>query len=189
LAAAAASERCLILRRPPSHQRLVSRAVTEVPAALRAFVEKIIRSPGHKLMPKAARGAGALQPWTRTLLTEIDIDNSDGVLTAGLYGIVRLSAARPQPTIVLSSDAVVFDKSGLFAAVYDNGVIHLRHLDLAADDGAQVEVRSGLKPGDRVVLNPPAELSDGMRVAAVDTARPITASADPMQRISASGEK
>jgi multidrug efflux pump subunit AcrA (membrane-fusion protein) len=126
-----------------------------------------------------------LQAGTRTLLTEIDIDNSAGVLTAGLYGVVRLSIARPQPAIVIPSDAVIFDKSGLCAAVYDGGTIRLHHLDLSADDGSQVEVRGGLKPGDRVVLNPPAQLTDGMRVAAADTPQSIAAGNGAMTRVSA----
>jgi len=85
--------------------------------------------------------------------------------------------ARAQPTILLPSAAVVFDKNGLNAAVYEDGVVHLHHLDLASDDGAQVEVRGGLKPGDRVVLNPPAEIADGMRVAAAELPPPIAAGA------------
>ena len=145
--------------------------------------------PGRTFRGVVARRAGALQTGTRTLLTEVDIDNAKGELTAGLYGIVRLSIARPQPAIVLPSNAVVFDKRGLSAAVYADGAIHLRHLDLAADDGAQVEVRDGLKPGDRVVVNPPAELADGMRVVAADVSAPATAETQPMMRVSAAREK
>jgi RND family efflux transporter MFP subunit len=140
--------------------------------------------PGRSFHGVVARRAGALQAGTRTLLTEIDIDNSAGVLTAGLYGVVRLSIARPQPAIVIPSDAVIFDKSGLCAAVYDGGVIRLHRLDLSVDDGSQVEVRDGLKPGDRVVLNPPAQLTDGMRVAAADAPQSIAAGNGAMTRLS-----
>jgi multidrug efflux pump subunit AcrA (membrane-fusion protein) len=124
--------------------------------------------PGRVFRGVVARHAGALQAGTRTLLTEVDIDNADEVLTPGLYGIVRLSIARPAPVFVLPSNAVVFDRNGLSAGVYDEGVVHLRHLELAEDNGAQVVVRSGLKAGDRVVINPPIDLVDGMRVAATD---------------------
>jgi multidrug efflux pump subunit AcrA (membrane-fusion protein) len=134
--------------------------------------------PGRIFRGVVARHAGALQAGTRTLLTEVDIDNADEVLRPGLYGIVRLSIARPAPVFVLPSNAVVFDRNGLSAGVYDEGVVHLRHLELAEDNGAQVVVRSGLKPGDRVVINPPVDLVDGLRVAATDTDQKTAANAE-----------
>jgi hypothetical protein len=66
---------------------------------------------------------------------------------------------------------VIFNQDGLSAAVYRDGTLQLRHLDLAADDGAQVEVRSGLQAGDQVILDPPVNAVDGMRVG---TASPPT---------------
>ena len=65
---------------------------------------------------------------------------------------------------MVPSEAIVSDRDGLNAAVYDDGVARLRPLEIAADNGAEVEIRKGLNPGDRVVLNPPANLTDGMRV-------------------------
>jgi RND family efflux transporter MFP subunit len=120
--------------------------------------------PGRVFHGTVARNASALQQQTRTLLTEVDVNNADGALTAGLYGVVHLKEPRPQPVVLVPSQAVIFDKDGLSAAVYENGEAHLRHLDLEADDGAQVEVRAGLKPGDQLILNPPVGLFDGMRV-------------------------
>lgn len=143
--------------------------------------------PGRVFHGVIARHAGALQAGTRTLLTEIDIDNSEGVLTPGLYGIVRLSIPRQQPVIVLPSNAVVFDRNGLSAAVDDNGIVRLHHLDLAQDDGANVLVRAGLAPGDRVIMNPPADLAEGMRVAATDADRPMAARPEQAAAIVARG--
>ena len=48
--------------------------------------------------------------------------------------------------------------------VDDNGVVRLRHLDVAADNGGTVDVRTGLRAGDRLILNPPIGATDGMRV-------------------------
>jgi RND family efflux transporter MFP subunit len=124
--------------------------------------------PGRIFRGVVARNASELQAGTRTLLTEIDIDNADGTLNAGLYGTVRLSVVRQEPVFSLPSTAVVFDKNGLSAAVYENGAAHLRHLDVAEDDGAQVIVRAGIKAGDRVIVNPPVDLTDDMRVAAAE---------------------
>jgi hypothetical protein len=108
--------------------------------------------PIRALMPNGIQ-PNSLQPGTRTLLTEVDVDNSSGELRAGLYCTVRLSIPRQQPIIVIPSQAVVFNDKGLSAAIDGNGIARLRHLDLARDDGANVEVRSGLNPGDRVLLS------------------------------------
>jgi multidrug efflux pump subunit AcrA (membrane-fusion protein) len=61
---------------------------------------------------------------------------------------------------------VIFDKDGLSVAVVADGRAVLRHLDILADDGAQVEVRAGLQPGDRIILNPPANIQTGMKIQA-----------------------
>ena len=118
--------------------------------------------PGQVFHGRVARNASALATGTRTLLTEVDVDNKDGTLTAGLYGIVHLEEPRVHPVILVPSEAVIFNKNGLSAAVLEDGRIHVRDLDLQADDGAQVEVRAGLKPGDKVILSPPVNLTDGM---------------------------
>ena len=110
-------------------------------------------------MPITCADAG-----TRTLLTEVDVDNKDGVLTAGLYGILHLQVRRSNPVVLIPSQAVIFNKDGLSAAVVSNGKVELRKLELEADNGVDVEVRIGLRPGDRVILSPPANIADGMRV-------------------------
>jgi RND family efflux transporter MFP subunit len=122
-----------------------------------------------------ARDASQLDQQTRTVLTEVDVDNPDGKLTAGLYGVVHLKEPRPTSVVLVPSQAVIFDKNGLSAAVYENGVARLRHLDLEADDGAQVEVRAGLEPGDQLILNPPVGLSDGMKVATTSETTKVAA--------------
>jgi RND family efflux transporter MFP subunit len=129
---------------------------------------RVPEMPGRVFHGVVARNATALQPGTRTLLTEIDIDNADGALNAGLYSTVLLAIPRDHPVFVLPSTAIVFDKNGLSAAVYDNGTAHLRHLDVAEDDGAQVVVRDGIRAGDRVIVNPPVDLSEDMCVAAAE---------------------
>jgi RND family efflux transporter MFP subunit len=120
--------------------------------------------PGRTFHGTVARNAQALQAGTRTLLTEVDVDNKDGTLLPGVYCTVHLAVPRPQPVVTVPSQAIIFDKTGLSVAVYENGVARLRHLDVLADNGADVEVRSGLKPDDQIILNPPIGIVDGMRV-------------------------
>jgi RND family efflux transporter MFP subunit len=120
--------------------------------------------PGRDFHGVVARNAGALATETRTLLVEVDVDNKDQALSAGLYGIVHFQEPRDKPVVIVPSEAVIFDKDGLNVAVLDHGHAVLRHLTVLHDNGAQVEVRDGLAPGDRVILNPPANLVGGMKV-------------------------
>jgi multidrug efflux pump subunit AcrA (membrane-fusion protein) len=61
---------------------------------------------------------------------------------------------------------VIFNKDGLSAAVVIDGKVKIRKLDLEADDGTEVEVRAGLRPGDHVIVSPPVNATDGMQVEA-----------------------
>lgn len=129
--------------------------------------------PGRVFHGKVARNASALQPGTRTRLTEVDVENSDGTLFPGLYCTVRLFIRRPQPVITIPSEAVIFNAHGLSAAVYEDGRVRIKPLDVLADNGANVEVRAGLNPGDQVILNPPVDIAEGMRVATAEQSRHV----------------
>jgi len=129
--------------------------------------------PNRVFEGKVARNARALAAGSRTLLTEVDVNNKDGVLAAGLYSIIHLQVNRPGSVIVIPSQAVIFNKDGLSAAVVSDGKVELRKLELAADNGADVEVQVGLKPGDRVIVSPPANVADGMRVEPVETTEAV----------------
>ncbi len=120
--------------------------------------------PGRTFRGTISRNANALQAGTRTLLTEVDVDNTDGTLHPGLYCTVRFSIPRKRPVIIVPAEAVIFDERGLSVAIAAGGRAHLRHIELAADNGAEVEVKQGLDPGERVILNPPIDIADGMPV-------------------------
>jgi RND family efflux transporter MFP subunit len=120
--------------------------------------------PGRVFHGTVARNAAALAADTRTLLAEVDVNNADGALSAGLYGVVHLQEKRDTPVMLVPSEAVIFNKDGLSVAVVADGHAAIRHLDVLSDDGAQVEIRAGLRAGDRVILNPPVNLEDGMPV-------------------------
>jgi RND family efflux transporter MFP subunit len=128
--------------------------------------------PGRVFHGQLSRNASALQPDTRTVLAEVDVDNSDGTLAPGLYAIVHLKEPRPYPVAIVPSPAVVFDASGLHVAVDEDGVVRLRPITLAADNGATVEVRSGLNLGDQLILDPPIGITDGMRVTITPSSEP-----------------
>jgi hypothetical protein len=66
--------------------------------------------------------------------------------------------------VMVASNAIIFNQDGVQAAVVENGVAHLRKIDIARDFGTEVQVSDGLKLGDQVILDPPADLTDGAKV-------------------------
>ena len=122
--------------------------------------------PGRSFPGKVTRIARALQPGSRTLLTEIDVPNPDGALSPGIYCTVDLHIPRKTPSLVVPADAVVFDQNGLHVAVVRDGKANMQKISIERDFGKQVEVQPGrLEAGDRVILNPPVDLAEGSRVA------------------------
>jgi RND family efflux transporter MFP subunit len=121
--------------------------------------------PNRSFPGTVTRIARALQPGSRTLLTEIDVPNPDGALSPGIYCVVDLHIPRKTPSVVVPADAVVFDENGLHVAVVNNGTVHLQKISIARDFGTEVEVHQGLKAGDQVVLNPMVDLAEGRKVA------------------------
>jgi len=129
-------------------------------------VIRVPELPGRAFPGKVTRIATALQPGSRTLLTEIDVPNPDGALQPGIYCTVELYIPRKTPSMIIPADAVVFDENGLHVAVVENAVVHMQKISIARDFGTQVEVHDGVKPGDQVILNPMLSLTEGSRVSA-----------------------
>jgi RND family efflux transporter MFP subunit len=120
--------------------------------------------PNRSFPGTVTRIASALQPGSRTLLTEVDVPNPDGVLSPGIYCTVELLIPRKTPSMIIPADAVVFDENGQHVAVVENGAVHLKKILVARDFGTEVEVHDGVKPGDQVVLNPMVNLMEGSKV-------------------------
>ena len=66
--------------------------------------------------------------------------------------------------IVVSSSALIFDQRGMQVATYSDGVAHLQKVGIGQDDGAQVQIVTGLQPGQDLIISPPAGLADGAKV-------------------------
>jgi len=120
--------------------------------------------PDRSFPGTVTRIADALQPGSRTLLTEIDIPNPDGVLSAGIYCTVELHIPRKVPSLSIPAAAIIFNADGVQVAVVENGVAHLRKITVARDLGTAIEALDGVKPGDQVILNPSVDLVDGAKV-------------------------
>jgi RND family efflux transporter MFP subunit len=133
-------------------------------------VEAVIRVPA---MPNltfhgtVTRIADALQPGTRTLLTEVDIPNPDGALQPGVYCTVELKIPRKSPALIVPASAIIFNQNGMQVAVVEDGVAHLHKIAVTTDYGTEVQVSEGVKDGDKVILQPPVNLADGDKVQIV----------------------
>ena len=119
---------------------------------------------GETLLPYAYGTNTALQPGSRTLLTEVDIANPDGALPVGIYCTVELHIPRKAPSLIVPAEAVIFNAGGVQVAVVDNGVVHLHKVTVARDFGTSVELRDGVAAGDQVILNPSVSIAEGAKV-------------------------
>jgi RND family efflux transporter MFP subunit len=130
-------------------------------------IDAIVRVPDladREFPGKVTRIAEAQQSGTRTLLTEIDLPNPDGALRSGVYCMVELKIPRKGPSLMVPAEALIFNRDGLQVAVVNNGKSEIRKVGVTRDLGTQVEVDTGVKPGDRVILDPPVNLVEGSKV-------------------------
>jgi RND family efflux transporter MFP subunit len=127
-------------------------------------VVRVPELPDREFPGTVTRIADALQPGTRTLLTEIDIPNPDGALTAGTYCTAEFHIPRRTPSLSVPADAIIFNRDGMQVAVVNDGKAEIRKVKVKRDLGTRVEVDSGIKAGDQVILNPPVALVDGSKV-------------------------
>ena len=129
-----------------------------------AAVVRVPEIPGRTFPGTVTRIADALQPGTRTLLTEIDVTNDDGTLRPGIYCTVELKVPRRTPSLIVPSAAIIFNQAGLQVAVVEDGTAHLRKIEVVRDMGTEVEASDGVAAGEKVILNPKVGLTDGSRV-------------------------
>jgi RND family efflux transporter MFP subunit len=127
-------------------------------------IVRVPEMPGVEFRGTVARVASALQPGTRTLQTEIDVPNREGILTPGTYCEVELQIPRKTMSLIVPAEAVIFNRNGLSVAVVENGTVHLRKLTVVRDRGTTLEVSAGVADGDQVIMNPPVDISEGRTV-------------------------
>jgi RND family efflux transporter MFP subunit len=128
--------------------------------------ELIVRErSGQKFMGTVARTANSLDSASRTLLTEVQIDNSDGMLLPGMYAQVKFNVARTQPVVIIPSDALIVDSRGTrVALITPENKVHFATVRLGRDLGSLQEILDGLKGGERLVSNPGDLLAEGQTV-------------------------
>src|SRR5438067_8232968 len=124
--------------------------------------------PGRPFAGKVTRTAGALDPASRTLRTEVDISNPKGELLAGMFVDVSLDVAVTHQVVRVPSSAIIADSRGVHVAVVDgSGKVHLVAVTTGLDNGTNIELVAGLSGGEQVIAAPPGGVTDGMQVEPV----------------------
>jgi RND family efflux transporter MFP subunit len=117
------------------------------------------------------RTADAIDPVSRTLLVEIDVNNSAGELLPGSLAQVHFKASAAAPAYIVPAAALIFRKEGMQVGTVVNGsVAHLVPVVIGEDDGGSVQIISGLGAADQVIQDPPDSLIEGEKVQVVSPA-------------------
>jgi len=128
--------------------------------------------PGRKFQGKLVRTAEAINMATRTLLIEIDVDNPTGTLLTGSYAEVHLAVPTRASTFLLPVNTLLFRTEGLRVGVVRDGKVVLATVTPGHDFGDQIEIISGLKANDQVIINPPDSIVSGQAVQIVQATLP-----------------
>jgi len=128
--------------------------------------------PDRKFQGKLVRTASAINVTTRTLLVEIEVDNFSGTLLTGSYAEVHLKIPTQASTLLLPVNALLFRTEGLRVGLVKDGKVVLAAVTPGRDFGNQIEIVSGLKPEDQVIINPPDSIVSGQQVQIVQATLP-----------------
>jgi RND family efflux transporter MFP subunit len=128
--------------------------------------------PGRKFRGKLVRTAEAINVTTRTLLIEIDLENPSGTLLSGSYAEVHLAVPTRASTFLLPVNTLMFRSEGLHVATVNDGKAVLTAVTPGHDFGNQIEIVSGLKMDDQVIINPPDSIVSGQAVRIVQATLP-----------------
>jgi RND family efflux transporter MFP subunit len=132
--------------------------------------------PGRTFQGTLVRTASAIDPSSRTLPVEIDIDNRAGELLPGSLAQVHFKVTATAPTFIVPVAALIFRKEGLQVGTVVNGnIAHLIPVVIGEDDGASVQIITGLTAVDQVIQDPPDSLIEGQKVAVIPSAKQAAA--------------
>jgi RND family efflux transporter MFP subunit len=121
--------------------------------------------PGQKFIGTVARTAEAIDPVTRTLLTEVDVPNKDERLLPGSFGEVHFRTGINAQKVTIPVNAMLFRQEGAQVAVVgSDSKVHLRQITIGHDYGTTLEILGGVELEDRIIVNPADSLEDGQQV-------------------------
>jgi len=128
--------------------------------------------PDRKFQGKLVRTADAINMTTRTLLIEIDVENPTGTLLTGSYAEAHLAVPTQASTFLVPVNTLLFRTEGLRVGIVKGGKVVLTAVTPGHDFGSQIEIVSGLKSDDQVIINPPDSIVSGQEVQIVQATLP-----------------
>ncbi len=130
--------------------------------------------PGRVFPAKVVTTSGAMSTDSRTLLTELQVDNSKNEILPGSYAQVRFLDTAPSATLTLPSNTLLFRAQGLQVGVVGtDGKVDLHSVQIGRDFGQKVEVLSGVDASDRVIVNPSDSLVSGATVRIAEAPKTV----------------
>ena len=150
---------------PEEYSQEIKPGRTSADITLAEFPDKTF--PG-----KLVRTSEAISATTRTLLTEIDLDNPGAALLSGSYAEVHLQIPSHNSTFLLPVSSLIFRGEKLQVCVVKNGRVTIADVTAGHDLGDQIEVIAGLKADDHIIVNPPDSLVSGQQVSIVQATLP-----------------
>jgi RND family efflux transporter MFP subunit len=121
--------------------------------------------PGRSFEAKVTTTSEAISTTSRTLLTELEVDNSKNQILPYSYGELTLKDSNSAPSLTLPSNTLLFRAQGLQVGVVSpDGTVELRSVQVGRDFGQTVEITGGVTPADRVITNPTDSLVSGTKV-------------------------
>ena len=132
--------------------------------------------PGTSFEGTVTRTAGAIDASSRTMLTEVQVPNPQGLLLSGAYATVRLALQRVDPPLLVPASALLVDASGVrVARVEPDGTLRFTKIELGRDFGNEVEVLAGVALNDVLAVSLSAGIRDGERVSVATPAPDVAA--------------
>jgi RND family efflux transporter MFP subunit len=157
----------------------IMRAFVDVPQSLFYLVKDgmpaeatLWQYPGKAFAGIIDRNASALDPQARTLLTQVNIENKEGVLMPGLYTQVKFTFTPEKPRFIIPVGALIIRSGPPLVAVVDHTTVHLKQVEIGLDNGNWFEIIDGICAGDEVIVNPTDRIREGTQV------NPVTISAE-----------
>ena len=165
------------------------RVYINVPQTFSRFVKQGVKAdlflnelPEQKYPAHVTNTAGAIDPASRTLLTELEVPNEKGELLPGAYAQITLKLEGDSGLVTVPSNTLLFRSEGAsVGVVHPDGKVEIRKIVINRDLGSKLQISQGLSESDQVILNPSDGLADGMPVT-IATPKPATQPAQPVAK-------
>ncbi|HLI77349.1 MAG TPA: efflux RND transporter periplasmic adaptor subunit, partial [Acidobacteriaceae bacterium] len=126
--------------------------------------------PGQPFTGTVARNSSAIDQNSRTLNVEVDVPNAQHKLLPGAYAFVHFKLPEAAQLLSVPANALLFRAQGTQVGIVRNGHVHLQNVTIGKDNGATLQIATGLTSTDNVILNPADSLAEGQTVRLANNA-------------------